>query len=901
MNSFIYKKIQKNIGFYLILILSVIVFLSFGDPIVQDKKLSPREYILMEERLMDHQDSIPQVVVKIGRINSVDVAYVTPTEAFPSQKGTWAFKYIPKLDDFVSGGRVMLEFPFAFLPTLKSWTYPQINNSSRAGFVRVGSSNPSTIIALSKRNMLPFNYNIRATFTGVPPIVGDTITFTYGDTSGSHLARATSNVHATKYEFRLLVDKNGNNLWNVIQPIPVIEVVSKPAKQYQITLPSLNTSDDLVSAVIIALDEYNNIDTGFSGTLDLSCSGDTDCGIPNSVEFNLIDSGRVVISFNSGEGEHQIIAINSSGTEFFSNPYMVSTTAPEYRLFWGDIQNHTNISDGNGTIEDFYNYAKNVANLDFIALTDHDHTYGKNYLTFDVWEKIKEFARMHSDGGNFVAFLGWEWTNENKGHKHIIYPGDDGDPRNYRSYPLPSDLWRALEGERALTISHHVAWGGRKVDWNFRSDKFQRVVEIYSQHGAFEFNLNPLGPQSTSTRAPGHFVRDALAMGHKMGILASSDGHFGYPGNGWMWAPTALDSTARATGLTGIYAETLTRESLFSALEERRVYGTTDHRTILAFKVNGEWMGSEIQSDLIPLITGSVLSHTQIKSVEIVKFDGMNYEFIPLNLEGVNTSLEFSYRDSSYLRSSFYYLRVTSIGNSNDRFAWSSPVWVNKPILSNIVELPTTNEYGYFSESDIAYRYEIGFSFRSESLPFSVSDNLSFEAYNVQESNTVSVFVNDIFLSYVGTNEEMVWGTIQSVNIPKYLVDSVNVIRFENNKALLNNEMPEWGVRNLRMSSSIIAISPGESSVIKSHELKQNFPNPFNPITTIEYTLQSRSEISLIVFNIIGQEVARLVDNEKAAGKHFVKWDASNLASGIYFYRLQADNFVLTKKMVLLK
>ena len=85
------------------------------------------------------------------------------------------------------------------------------------------------------------------------------------------------------------------------------------------------------------------------------------------------------------------------------------------------------------------------------------------------------------------------------------------------------------------------------------------------------------------------------------------------------------------------------------------------------------------------------------------------------------------------------------------------------------------------------------------------------------------------------------------------------------------------------------------------HQLDQNYPNPFNPITTIDYFLQSRSDISLIIFNLNGREVARLVDEEKSAGKHSVKWDASNLASGIYFYRLQASDFVQTKKMVLLK
>ncbi|MCH8928110.1 MAG: T9SS type A sorting domain-containing protein, partial [Candidatus Marinimicrobia bacterium] len=432
---------------------------------------------------------------------------------------------------------------------------------------------------------------------------------------------------------------------------------------------------------------------------------------------------------------------------------------------------------------------------------------------------------------------------------------------------------------------------------------------IYSQHAANEFLLNPLDDLTAAGRAAGHYVRDALAMGHKMGILASSDGHYGYPGNGWMWAATALDSTSRGTGLTGIYADTLTRESLFAALEDRRVFATTDHRTIVKFKVNGEWMGSEIQSDSIPLISGSVLSHTPIKGVEIIKFDGLIYHIIPLDFEGGSSSMNFSYRDSSYVRSSFYYLRVISFGNWNDRFAWSSPVWVNKPVSTELVELPSTIEYGYFSESDSAYINEIGYSFRSDNVPFTAGETISFEAYNIRKSNAVSVFVNGIFLSYLNTTDENSWGTVKSLIIPMNLVDSVNVIRFENTDALLNNEISEWGVRNIEPSSPIIGISPGGTSVIRSYELKQNFPNPFNPITTIEYSLETRSDISLIIFNLNGQEVARLVDEEKGAGKHSVKWDASDLASGIYFYRLQANptsvlragNFVRTKKMVLLK
>ena len=85
------------------------------------------------------------------------------------------------------------------------------------------------------------------------------------------------------------------------------------------------------------------------------------------------------------------------------------------------------------------------------------------------------------------------------------------------------------------------------------------------------------------------------------------------------------------------------------------------------------------------------------------------------------------------------------------------------------------------------------------------------------------------------------------------------------------------------------------------YSLKQNYPNPFNPVTTLEYTLLSPGEVSLIIYNLLGQEVANLVSDVQQAGYHEVVWNASNFASGIYFYRLQADDFVQTRKIVLLK
>ncbi len=92
-----------------------------------------------------------------------------------------------------------------------------------------------------------------------------------------------------------------------------------------------------------------------------------------------------------------------------------------------------------------------------------------------------------------------------------------------------------------------------------------------------------------------------------------------------------------------------------------------------------------------------------------------------------------------------------------------------------------------------------------------------------------------------------------------------------------------------------------ESNAIQPHEFMvlQNYPNPFNPMTTITYELESSSNVTLDVFNTLGEKVASLVNETQHAGQYTVPFDASNLPSGIYLYQLKSSERVLTKKMVL--
>jgi hypothetical protein len=86
-----------------------------------------------------------------------------------------------------------------------------------------------------------------------------------------------------------------------------------------------------------------------------------------------------------------------------------------------------------------------------------------------------------------------------------------------------------------------------------------------------------------------------------------------------------------------------------------------------------------------------------------------------------------------------------------------------------------------------------------------------------------------------------------------------------------------------------------------NYSLSQNYPNPFNPKTTIKYSIPSLAFVKIKVFNLLGQEIAELVNKELQTGNYEVSFDATNFPSGIYFYRIEADNFVQTKKMILMK
>ena len=367
---------------------------------------------------------------------------------------------------------------------------------------------------------------------------------------------------------------------------------------------------------------------------------------------------------------------------------------PAERVFWGDIHGHSNESDGAGASEDYFRYARDVAGLDFTSLTDHDDCLVGAPAK---WERVKQLTEQFNAAGAFATLLGFEWSSQTFGHRNVYYRGKEGSVFSYRddASDTPRKLWKLLAPFECIVVPHHpsgiympMSMGFATVDWSRANDDLERLVEIFSCHG----NSERLGDDDNFTllAAGGHFVQDALDIGRRLGIMASSDSHNGHPGltghydychydpeakTDWVRLYPRNQKISRPSRdkmrgcLTAVYAGELSREAVYDALKARRCYATTGIRPIVAFSVNGVPMGSVAKRTGVREIEASVVSSQRIRSMDVFRGEEIVERLTPD-------------RDEATLRSSdqedvppgtFYYLRVTE--ESGDK-AWTSPVWV---------------------------------------------------------------------------------------------------------------------------------------------------------------------------------------------------------------------------------
>jgi len=161
-------------------------------------------------------------------------------------------------------------------------------------------------------------------------------------------------------------------------------------------------------------------------------------------------------------------------------------------------------------------------------------------------------------------------------------------------------------------------------------------------------------------------------------------------------------------------------------------------------------------------------------------------------------------------------------------------------------------------------------------------------------------------LRYIGTNLQGNWPqNISMMNGQSSLSGIVGAkpgFRFADNDSCfaLYTEFGPYNVWAAYGCDGPVGVEEDEV-VPANYSLSQNYPNPFNPATTIKYSIPQSSFVKIRVFNTIGQEIAVLVNQEKSIGNYEVSFNASNLPSGIYFYRIEAGDFTQTKKMILMK
>ncbi|MGE5436305.1 MAG: T9SS type A sorting domain-containing protein, partial [Syntrophothermus sp.] len=174
----------------------------------------------------------------------------------------------------------------------------------------------------------------------------------------------------------------------------------------------------------------------------------------------------------------------------------------------------------------------------------------------------------------------------------------------------------------------------------------------------------------------------------------------------------------------------------------------------------------------------------------------------------------------------------------------------------------------------------------------------------VTEGNIYSLsdvqFVNDSVGYAIAGNNEIIWKTTDRGNTWEFSFAGYGFFPFFFLKenvgwtAGLNGEI--WKYTDEVTTSSI-----NENKIITSYSLSQNYPNPFNPATTIKYSIPKENFVSLKIYDALGNEVAQLVNEEKPAGEYEVNFNASQLSSGVYFYRINSGEFTQVKKLLLLK
>ncbi len=491
----------------------------------------------------------------------------------------------------------------------------------------------------------------------------------------------------------------------LIENSPTINVINEQDFDH-ITLisPSLVLVNEEFKVLIRVEDRFKNLVKKFDEKIQLyEFTSPDKRNFLHNIEFNESNKGLLIKrGLKHSKPGIFYLEVLFNNQYFKSNPIICKEELMERRLYWGFIHGHSLKSDG---IRELDEYFENIINagLDFGTVTEHDHLWETSDEDF---EEIKQKVKYYHKDHEFVSFFGYEYGTWYSGYGDIcIYNKDDNIPvfrSEINKYNSTRKLIKYLKPyeEKVLMIGHHTALRPGYRNWKYFDNALEKLVEIYSTWGNQEYPSikgNPLPPRykffgyGKYARKRGavlekkdSFVSDALEKGFKLGFVAGGDDHFGiYPSGS-----IDPDNGIYPLGIMALWAENLTKESLWDALNDRKCYGTTGPRVIIEFFVNNYFMGDIIDIEKEPhlnserIIKISLSSPIPIKKIELIRNNSV-IDFKTLN----HDETTHEYNDSDLFNDValkhiqknemfvFYYVRVFLYNNN---MAWSSPIWLIK-------------------------------------------------------------------------------------------------------------------------------------------------------------------------------------------------------------------------------
>jgi hypothetical protein len=515
------------------------------------------------------------------------------------------------------------------------------------------------------------------TLKGAPMKQGDWIEIVFGSRTAGSPGVEIQPMDETAFEQKVYVDAEGKGEFLPLGQSPTMRIFSGEAKQMLV----IAKTDWVVGEpgwVSIWFDDGFGNPADYRGAVDLVAEPGAS-QLRESWSFSQGDKGahRFENVRFTQPGVYRVRATTRDGKGAVSNPFVVHEARPAESIVWGDIHTHTKYSDGRGTPDEMYEFARNYSSIDFCAVSDHAFT-----TTDWMWDDLQRAAKQYNEPGRFVTFLGYEWSGTTDvGGDHNVYTTADSMPlyrsytgynyRNLRMYHGPNkmaghveDLFRLMgenfRDENLLTIPHY---GGRPGNPEWHNPELQRGIEVFSDHRRSE-----------------NWMSTFLEKGYRIGIVASTDNHSGNAGYGVRREEREIGEdrdtfsrfspAERGTALMAVYTESLDREDVFQGIYHRRTYATTGSRIILRFWVNGLPMGSEGKQTGAPVIRVSAVGTAGLKGVRIVRNGKIIHAVDP-----PGDSADFEYVDRSGETGPAYYY-VDLLQDDGEK-AISSPVWLD--------------------------------------------------------------------------------------------------------------------------------------------------------------------------------------------------------------------------------